>query len=46
MPLESRTLKHTNDDLRQVILNFDELRSDYVGTPYECMFDEVLAPGR
>jgi hypothetical protein len=46
MPLEARTLKHTNDDLRQVILNFDELRSGYAGTPYEHMFDEALAPDR
>jgi LPS sulfotransferase NodH len=42
MPLEGRTLKHTSDDLRQVILNFDELRSGYAGTRYEKMFDEVL----
>jgi LPS sulfotransferase NodH len=46
VPLEGRTLKQTNDDLRQVILNFDELRSGFVGTRYEPMFDEVLVPVR
>lgn len=45
-PLEvsSRVEKHVKDDLRKVIQNFDELRERYVGTPYESMFDEVLAP--
>lgn len=42
--LEGKTLKHTSDNLRDVILNFDELRSRYSGTPYELMFDEVLVP--
>lgn len=42
--LEGKTLKNTSDDLRDVVLNFDELRSCYAGTPYETMFDEVLAP--
>ncbi len=44
MPLAGRTLKHTSDNLREAILNFDELRSRYVGTNYEPMFDEVIAP--
>jgi LPS sulfotransferase NodH len=43
-PVSGATLKNTDDDLREAILNFDELRSRYVGTPYESMFDEVLAP--
>ena len=34
--------KNINDDLREAVSNFDELRSHYVGTPYEQMFDEVL----
>jgi len=37
---EGKTLKHTSDDLRQVILNFDELRQRYAGTRYASMFDE------
>jgi LPS sulfotransferase NodH len=44
VPVEAKTLKHTSDDLRDVILNFDELRGRYAGTRYESMFDEVLAP--
>lgn len=41
-PVESATLKITNDDLSKAIANFDELRARYVGTQYEDMFDEVL----
>jgi len=44
-PLPGATLKNTGDDLRQAILNFDELRTRYAGTDYESMFDEVLVPG-
>jgi LPS sulfotransferase NodH len=40
-PVEGRCLKNTSDDLRQAVLNLDELQSEYVGTPYEAMFDEV-----
>jgi hypothetical protein len=40
--VEGQALKTTNDDLRKAIANFVELRSHYVGTPYERMFDEVL----
>lgn len=40
--VEGSTLKITSDDLRDVIVNFDELRAKYVGTPYEMMFDEVI----
>ncbi len=43
---EGKTLKHTNDDLRQVILNFDELRAVYSGTRYAPMFDEHSSPSR
>jgi LPS sulfotransferase NodH len=41
-PLAGRTRKHTSDDLRDALANFDELRSAYAGTPYQPMFDEVL----
>lgn len=41
-PVQGKTLKHTADDLRQAITNFDELRARYAGTRYEAMFDEVL----
>ena len=39
---QGMTLKNTKDDLREAILNFDELRKKYHGTRYESMFDEVL----
>jgi hypothetical protein len=41
--VQSKTLKHTSDDLRQVITNLDDLRTRYAGTRYASMFDEVLA---
>jgi len=44
-PLEETTMKHTKDDLHQVLENFDELRAPYLNTEYEPMFDEVLIPG-
>ncbi len=34
--------KNTNDDLRNALLNFEELKASVSGTPYEEMFDEVL----
>jgi LPS sulfotransferase NodH len=40
--VEGPSLKITSDNLRDVLLNFDELRVRYAGTPYEPMFDEVL----
>jgi LPS sulfotransferase NodH len=43
LPLPSATLKNTKDDLREAILNFDQLKAKYAGTKYEPMFDEVLA---
>jgi hypothetical protein len=42
--LEGRTFKNTPDDLSRIVINLDELRSNYVDTPYESMFDEVLDP--
>jgi hypothetical protein len=42
--LPGATLKNTGDDLREAILNFDELRDRYTGTRYEAMFDEVPTP--
>lgn len=44
MVLAGQTLKITSDDLRSAVVNFDALRANYVGTPYEPMFDEVLTP--
>jgi LPS sulfotransferase NodH len=43
-PVFTNAKKITTDNLRNAFLNFDELRSRYVGTPYESMFDEVLFP--
>jgi hypothetical protein len=40
--MKGNFLKVTSDDLRYAVKNFDELRSYYIGTPYEPMFDEVL----
>lgn len=42
LPVDGNPLKATKDDLREVIKNFDELKEIYLGTEYECMFDEVL----
>jgi hypothetical protein len=44
LPVKAVALKITSDDLRNAILNFDELKAKYVGSPYEKMFDEVLVP--
>jgi hypothetical protein len=41
-PVKGKTLKNTEDDLRKAIINLDELRSRYEGTPFTAMFDEVL----
>jgi LPS sulfotransferase NodH len=41
-PVKGKTIKHTQDNLRDVITNFDELRAKYAGTHYETMFDEVI----
>ena len=37
-PVQGKTLKHTSDDLRNVVINFDELQSKYRNTRYESMF--------
>jgi LPS sulfotransferase NodH len=42
-PLAGKTRKHTSDDLRDAVANFDELKARFVGTRYESMFDEVTA---
>ena len=39
-PVETKTIKHTSDDLRDVILNFEEIRSIYSDTAYFNMFTE------
>jgi hypothetical protein len=44
LPVKAQTLKITHDDLRNAILNFDELKANYAGTQYEKMFDEILVP--
>jgi LPS sulfotransferase NodH len=36
------SFKITSDNLREAIVNFDELYARYIGTEYEAMFDEVL----
>jgi LPS sulfotransferase NodH len=41
-PVESKTIKHTDDDLKNVILNFEEVRNHYVNTPYFDMFSETI----
>lgn len=44
--LTAKTLKNTSDDLRDAILNFDELKNHYQGTAYAAMFDEQTLPVR
>jgi LPS sulfotransferase NodH len=39
-PVETKTIKHTSDNLQDVILNFDELRKKYSGTMYFDMFNQ------
>lgn len=34
-----KTLKNTSDDLRQILVNFEDLRRHFKNTPYEGMFD-------
>lgn len=41
LTVQGRTKKHTSDDLREVVLNFDELQASFAGTPYFEMFAEV-----
>ncbi len=44
-PVRAKTLKNTSDDLREVLLNFDELRDRHRDTEYGPMFDENLLVG-
>lgn len=44
--VKAAALKITSDDLRDAILNFDELKAKYTGSQYEKMFDEILVPNR
>jgi len=39
LPVQSKTLKHTSDDLSEVVLNYAELRQHFAGTVYETMFE-------
>lgn len=41
-PAQGITRKNTRDDLREAIVNFDELHAKYTGTKYGPMFEEVL----
>lgn len=43
-PVKSKTIKHTSDNLRDVLTNFAELRSHYEGTDYAPMFDKQVRP--
>jgi LPS sulfotransferase NodH len=38
LPTKSPLKKATSDDLREAIVNYDELRCHFRGTPYESMF--------
>ncbi len=40
-PVETKTIKHTSDNLQDVILNFEELKQNYSGTVYFEMFNET-----
>ena len=40
--VRGKTIKISGDDLKRSVANFAEIRSHFVGTPYEPMFDEVL----
>lgn len=39
--LTSNTRKNTTDNLEDALVNFEELRAHYAGTPYEAMFGEA-----
>lgn len=41
MKTPSKFVKNTSDNLRQVLLNFDELKAHFRDTKYEPMFDEL-----
>jgi LPS sulfotransferase NodH len=44
IPLQGRCIKTTSDDLRHVVINYDELYARYKSTHYQLMLDEVLVP--
>lgn len=39
-PLQAECMKNTSDDLRDVVENYDELRSQFTATKYEEMFSK------
>ncbi len=39
---KGKAVKNTDDDLRKVLENFEELRESVAGSPYVSMFDEVV----
>jgi hypothetical protein len=41
--MQPKIHKHTGDDLRDVLTNYDDLRRRYADTQYAAMFDEVIA---
>ena len=41
-PLDSSITKNTDDDLRTALVNFDQIRRHYAGTPFAPMFDERI----
>ena len=43
-PTAGSTKKITSDNLRDIVVNFDEIKSRYAGSVYEPMFDEVIIP--
>lgn len=42
-PASAVTVKNTSDNLRESIVNLDELKNAYLGTQYEPMFDEITS---
>lgn len=42
--LNESTLKHTSDDLRDVVENYDDLDRHFSGTDYQAMLQERLLP--
>ena len=43
--VRGKAMKITNDDLSKALVNYEELKSRYSGTPYGPMFSEVISPG-
>jgi len=41
-PVQAQTIKNTSDDLREAVMNYDELYARYMGTPYEPMFEHKV----